>query len=200
MKQSSDHGKRGATPPSAPAESKKQSSQNRSEGNTSRQRREQVATDATELLTKDHDRVKALFAQFQKAGDNSEKKITLFETVKSELQVHTKIEEEIFYPAVARLRSSRAKNDIKQARVDHEEVDELLNELESLTPKDSEFDDKMTELMNGVQAHIKLEQDEVFEVARTGLGAEELKELGAQMTSLKESEKQKMDSEEGDEE
>ena len=53
--------------------------------------------DATTLLTKDHDTVKALFKQFEDAGDTAYKtKQAIFETIKSELLIHMEIEESIF--------------------------------------------------------------------------------------------------------
>lgn len=166
------------------------------EKTNSRQARNGKAMNATELLTKDHETVKGLFAQFERAGEDAGKKTTLFEKIKDELEVHTKIEEEVFYPAVAELGTGRAKDDIERSLQDHEEVDDLLNDLQSLAPDDSDFDEKMTELMDGVRKHIKLEQEEVFKVARTGLGADKLEELGIEMEQLKESLKEeKMDSE-----
>src|SRR5262249_52205238 len=54
-------------------------------------------TKATDLLKKDHDKVKKLFSQFEKAGDDSSRRRDLFDDIKRELDVHTKIEEEIFY-------------------------------------------------------------------------------------------------------
>ena len=152
--------------------------------------------DATDLLIKDHENVQELFAQAEQAGEDAQKKARLFEKIRDELQIHTRIEEEIFYPAVADLPVDRAKDDIERSLQDHEEVDDLLDDLEMLSPDDSDFDERLAELMDSVRRHIKLEQEEVFKVARTGLGEERLKELGHEMEQLKQSLKeQKMDSE-----
>src|SRR5258708_38219894 len=154
------------------------------------------AMDATELLIQDHEKVQGLFAQFERAREDAQKKSMLFEKIKDELQMHTKVEEEIFYPAVEELPIERAKDDIERSIQDHEEVDSLLDELQSLSPDDADFDEKMTELMDAVRSHIELEQEEVFKVARAGLGEEQLKELGREMEDFKQSMKEgKMDSE-----
>ena len=154
------------------------------------------AMDATELLMKDHENVQGLFAQFERASEDAQKKSMLFEKIKDELQMHTKVEEEIFYPAVEELPIERAKDDIERSIQDHEEVDALLDELQSLSPDDADFDEKMTELMDAVRSHIQLEQEEVFKVARAGLGEEQLQELGREMEEFKQSMKEgKMDSE-----
>jgi hemerythrin superfamily protein len=162
----------------------------------SRQARDGRGMDATELLMKDHENVQGLFAQFERSREDAQKKSMLFEKIKDELQMHTKVEEEIFYPAVEDLPIERAKDDIERSIQDHEEVDALLDELQSLSPDDADFDQKMTELMDAVRSHIQLEHEEVFKIARAGLGEERLKEMGREMEEFKQSIKEeKMDSE-----
>jgi len=156
----------------------------------STQARNGQAMDATELLMKDHENVQGLFAQFERASEDAQKKSMLFEKIRDELQMHTKVEEEIFYPAVEELPIDRAKDDIERSIQDHEEVDALLDELQSLSPDDADFDEKMTELMDAVRSHIQLEHEEVFKVARAGLGEEQLQELGREMEEFKESMKE----------
>ena len=154
------------------------------------------AMDATELLIHDHEKVQGLFAQFELAREDAQKKSTLFGKIKEELQMHTKVEEEIFYPAVEELPIERAKDDIERSLQDHEEVDALLDQLQSLAPDDADFDERMTELIDAVRSHIELEQEEVFKVARAGLGEERLNEMGREMEEFKKSMKEgDMDSE-----
>ena len=161
-----------------------------------RQARNGNAMDATELLIQDHEKVQGLFAQFERAREDAQKKSTLFEKIKDELQMHTKVEEEIFYPAVEELPIERAKDDIERSLQDHEEVDALLDQLQSLAPDDADFDERMTELIDAVRSHIELEQEEVFKVARAGLGEERLNEMGREMEEFKKSMKEgDMDSE-----
>ena len=168
----------------------------RAQSTNSRQARDGRGMDATELLMQDHENVQGLFAQFERSREDAQKKSMLFEKIKDELQMHTKVEEEIFYPAVEDLPIERAKDDIEHSIQDHEEVDALLDELQSLSPEDADFDEKMTELMDVVRSHIQLEHEEVFKVARAGLGEEKLKEMGREMEEFKQSMKEeKMDSE-----
>ena len=167
-----------------------------SQKSNARQARNGNAMDATELLIKDHEKAQELFAEFERSREDAQKKMALFEKIKDELQMHKKVEEEIFYPAVEELPIERAKDDIERSLLDHEEVDALLDELESLSPDDADFDMKMTELMDAVRSHIQLEQEEVFKVARAGLGEEKLEEMGREMEEFKQSMKEeKMDSE-----
>ena len=56
------------------------------------------------ILKKDHSNVQSLFGQFDQTGKSShEKKGELFEKIKRELQIHSRAEEEIFYPALKSL-------------------------------------------------------------------------------------------------
>ena len=145
--------------------------------------------DAIELLTEDHERLNSLFDQFEEGADDPEVKLELFEAIRAELQLHTTLEERIFYPALNALKSPRAQEGVKLSLRDHEQIDELLSELDSIAPEDRDFDNMMLELMESVRSHIKLEQDEIFQVARAELGGERLAELGAQIERLRESEK-----------
>jgi hemerythrin superfamily protein len=84
--------------------------------------------DAVALLTKDHAEVHKLFLEEEKMGRRSASgKVDLFNQIKAALEVHTTVEEEIFYPAVKKVRSEhiegrgarggrRAQADQKSAR------------------------------------------------------------------------------------
>jgi hypothetical protein len=151
-----------------------------------RQARAHSEPDGTELLTEEHARIRGLFAQFHKAQDDW--KGALFEAIKSELHAHKKLEETIFYPALSDSGSQRAKEDVQQSLNDHELIDEILRELDPLTPIDRYFGIKMTELIEEVMSQVRFEQEEIIKVARTELGEEKLKEVGARMKRFKESE------------
>jgi hemerythrin superfamily protein len=55
---------------------------------------------ALELIKNDHDSVRALFSQYDKALPGSPERETLIQRISRELAVHTAIEEELFYPAL----------------------------------------------------------------------------------------------------
>ena len=57
--------------------------------------------DALKLLKQDHDLVKKILAEGEATTERGEKTRTeLFARLKSELEVHERIEEEILYPAL----------------------------------------------------------------------------------------------------
>ena len=102
--------------------------------------------------------------------------------IAQQLQLHTKLEEEIFYPAVRQAASKKAEQMINEAFEEHHVVDLVLNELPQVNPEDERFEAKMTVLSELVQHHIEEEEDEMFKLAGR-LGKDELDELGEQMNA-----------------
>ncbi len=57
------------------------------------------ATQVTDLLRKDHKKVKDLFKKFQKT-DNEQEKQQIVEMALMELEIHAELEEKLIYPAL----------------------------------------------------------------------------------------------------
>jgi hemerythrin superfamily protein len=143
--------------------------------------------EATALLKKDHAKVKELFKKFEDAGDRAgQTKQRLFEEIKSELDVHAGIEEEIFYPAMQKVRSNEAKDLVLEALEEHKVVKTLLKEIARLTPEDDEFDAKVKVLQENVEHHADEEEKKMFPQAKQHLSEERRAELGEQMEGRKE--------------
>jgi hemerythrin HHE cation binding domain-containing protein len=136
--------------------------------------------DAISLLTSDHDKVKKQFKQYDKLTDENEKQ-ALAREICMELTVHTKLEEEIFYPAVR----PEIKDDdlMNEAVVEHATAKDLIAQIESMAPSDPMYDAKVTVLGEYIDHHVKEEQDEMFpkvkkHAKKTNL---DLAELGQRM-------------------
>jgi hemerythrin-like domain-containing protein len=141
---------------------------------------------ATQLLKKDHATVKQLFARFEKQGERAqETKQSIFSEIQRELETHSTIEEEIFYPAV---RESVGGTDelVDESLEEHNVLKSLLSELSSLSADDEEFDAKMTVLQENVEHHVEEEEGEMFPKVEAQLGQERLQELGSQLQARKE--------------
>ena len=137
------------------------------------------------LLKKDHSNVQSLFAKFDRTGKSShEKKGELFEKIKRELQIHSRAEEEIFYPALKSL-NGEGRRLVTEALKEHRDVDELLTQISRLTPADKNFDEKMETLIENVDHHVAEEEGEIFRVAEENYSQEELEELGRQIEERK---------------
>jgi hypothetical protein len=133
---------------------------------------------ATDLLKQQHKNVMDLFKEVLEAED-PESRRQLCDQISLELQVHSKIEEEIFYPAVQAL-GDKGDEMVLEALEEHHVVDLVLGELPTVDPEDERFEAKMTVLHELVEHHKKEEEKEMFKLAQK-LGKEELDELGERM-------------------
>jgi hemerythrin superfamily protein len=148
---------------------------------TSRSRSTAKAKDAIALLREDHKKVAALFDEFEKARSVNVKK-RLVQTICQELLVHTQIEEEIFYPAVKA--ALKDKELVPEARVEHDSVKSLIEQVQGVEPDGEDYDAKVKVMGEFVKHHVKEEQNEMFPKAKkTRL---DLVELGEQMAERKE--------------
>jgi hemerythrin-like domain-containing protein len=134
------------------------------------------------LLRKDHREVKELLKQAEDADTGQKQK--LFEQIKSELQVHETIEEEIFYPALKE--HAKTKELALEAYEEHHVVDQIMSELEQLSPDDETWDAKFSVMEENLKHHINEEEREMFEQAQKVFSDEELDQLGEQMLQRKE--------------
>jgi len=139
---------------------------------------------AFSLLKSDHERVAGILASIEETTERAAKgREELFARLKEELDLHAKIEEEIFYPA---LEDSDDTRDITlEAYEEHSLVKQLLAELES-QPKDTEeWTAKFTVLKENVEHHVEEEEGEMFQKARKVLSEEEIDELGNRLQEAK---------------
>lgn len=137
--------------------------------------------DAFNLLKADHRKVAQLFDQLESArGAN---KLSVFKQIKTELELHTHLEEKIFYPA---LEEPEETHDLTlEAYEEHDVVKKLLQELGRARTANEEWEAKAKVLRENVEHHVEEEENELFEKAEAALGEEEIEELGQQMEAEK---------------
>ena len=133
---------------------------------------------AIEMLREDHRKVKDLFEHFE--GTDSGDKKEIVDTTLRELEIHTSIEEEIFYPA-ARLALQELEGDegddvIDEAWEEHHVVKLLAAELKKMRSSDDRYDAKFTVLAESVKHHIEEEEGELFPKLEAHIDGEELGE------------------------
>ena len=145
---------------------------------------------ATDLLKKQHKNVKALFKKVENTEGGRQRR-QLMDQIANELKIHTKIEEEIFYPAVRELGTSKAEEMIDEAFEEHHVVDLVLAELPQVDPEDERFDAKMTVLSELIEHHVEEEEGELFPMAEKKLGKDRLQMLGEQMQRMAEGEQRR---------
>ena len=149
--------------------------------------RGKASVDAIELLIDDHERVKKLFKAFEKAekSDDMEAMEDIITTCCAELDVHSKIEKEIFYPAVRAQADEEIEELLNEADVEHESVDALVQKLATVKLEDEMYKANFTVVMEYVQHHVKEEEKEMFPKVRKLKGLD-LDELATQMRARQE--------------
>lgn len=136
------------------------------------------------LLKNDHEKVAGILESIEETTERAAKgREELFTRLKEELDLHAKIEEEIFYPALED--SEETREVTLEAYEEHRLVKQLLAELET-EPKDTEeWTAKFTVLKENIEHHVEEEEGEMFKNARQVLSEEEIESLGNQLQEAK---------------
>ena len=158
------------------------------------------ARDAIDFLLDDHRRVDKLFRDFEAVNrDDPDVVQELVEITCMELQIHSILEEEIFYPAV---RSQLADDDrehqdrLNEAEVEHETVDDMVAKLQELESDDAMYAAYFRVLSEYVRHHVKQEETDLFPLAKT-LDLD-LAQLGEDMRTRREELFAEMEADEGE--
>jgi hemerythrin superfamily protein len=144
--------------------------------------------DAVELLTNDHDEVRSLFERFKQAEENEDTPAMrqLAESIFAELDTHTRIEEEIFYPAVKDAGGDELASLVDEGIEEHHVVDVLMREIRALDASEEEtFVAKMTVLIENVEHHADEEEQEMFPQVRKICDDTQRAELGERLEAGK---------------
>jgi iron-sulfur cluster repair protein YtfE (RIC family) len=130
--------------------------------------------DAIEMLEKDHQKVTELFRRFNGGGGLTGlvKRVTgnvpdrqrrqAADQICRELEMHTTIEEEIFYPGVRALNDDRLNGMLAEAFKEHATVKEHVATIRNGIGVDSDLQSKMNELQSDVDHHVREEENEMF--------------------------------------
>jgi hemerythrin superfamily protein len=131
----------------------------------------------TNMIRLDHTHVMSTFHQYEVDTSPRIKK-GLADTVCVSLEIHSQLEEEIFYPA---LRAVAETEVVQKSTTEHNQMRQLISQLRNLEPYDATFDDIFFQLMNAVMHHVADEETLLLPAAERVL-ADRLGELGSQMT------------------
>src|SRR5215213_8180579 len=141
---------------------------------------ETTSRDAIALLKEDHRKVEKLFKDFEGAKGEGRKQ-KLAQQICMELSIHTKIEEEIFYPAC----DGKVEEDLlKEAYVEHDAAKVLIAEIEAGDGEsDDYFDAKVKVLSEEIEHHVEEEEGDLFKRVREA--DLDIKALGEQLAARK---------------
>jgi len=119
---------------------------------------------ATALLTKQHQEVRTILRQLEKGNGQSH---GLLAKLATNLAAHMAIEQELFYPAVLKVKE----NLILEAYEEHEVARFALNRLIKTPVSDRTFKAKVTTLKEIIEHHVDEEEEDLFPASEKALGS-----------------------------
>lgn len=137
-----------------------------------------------ELLKKDHETVKNLFARLEETNEEQvQEREDLFLSLNKELTIHALAEEKFFY---SELKEDGETGEIAlDALEEHKVVKKLLKELDGNKKGTKEWAAKLKVLQEAVEHHVEEEEGELFEQAAVVLDEDEAELIGEEIESFK---------------
>lgn len=144
-----------------------------------------------ELLKEDHREAEELIERLEgMETDLSDDEVgidempqSVFTQLKTALTMHTQVEEQVLYPALKQF--DETADLIPEAIEEHQQVDQILEEMALLSPTDDEFQERLEELKENLFHHIEEEEEELFPKTEELCGQKRLEEMGRQAQQLK---------------
>ncbi len=159
---------------------KKQKKSNQDDENLNEGMAGQESVNVLELLKDDHREVEQLFQSFETSDGRSRQGIA-DEAIKA-LEIHTKIEESLVYPAI---REATGEADlVDEANEEHHVVALLIKELKKMKASAEGYKAKFIVMSELVKHHIEEEEKEMFPEAENA--DMDWEELGREALSIKE--------------
>jgi hemerythrin-like domain-containing protein len=129
------------------------------------------------VLKQDHRKVQDIINALCETTEKAlQKRERLFTELKRELDIHSRLEEELFYPTLKE--KEKTKKITYEAYQEHLLVENLLNEMDKLSHDAPEWTAKLSVLKENLNHHIKEEENELFPLARTVYKPEQAEEIG----------------------
>jgi hemerythrin-like domain-containing protein len=142
--------------------------------------------DAIALLLDDHETLRSLLSRLHEAHSDSQRERLLGE-VRAEIERHTTIEEEIFYPAFRDVaQTERDRELFHESTEEHHAASLVLNEISTSAEADV-FAARAKVLKDMIEHHAEEEESEMFPRARRLLPRGELERLGQELAERKRS-------------
>jgi hemerythrin superfamily protein len=135
---------------------------------------------ATSFLKRQHRQVEKRFRDALKS-EGGERQHAV-EEIAHLLQLHTALEEQIFYPALREAAGSKKGVEaVAEAYEEHAVVERTIEALLRADLADDSYQAKVTVLKELVEHHVEEEEGELFPMAEKKIGEEELMALGEQL-------------------
>ena len=137
-----------------------------------------------DLLKADHKEVSDLLSEMSETTERAAKKREqLFTECKTALMAHSHAELEAFYLPL--LRDGDDEDALREAQVEHEVVERLLEDISSTASTDEKWLAKVTVLKELIEHHVEDEEGEIFKLAKKAYDKKQLDEIGTRFEQLK---------------
>lgn len=138
--------------------------------------------DGIEALEKDHDRIRSLFSELEGTAEPQEIQDS-FEKLGNILTIHAEAEEHVLYPEARNCEGTTEL--IDKGHQEHDKGDQMVLAIKSISPNESEFQEKVRELQEFMLNHLDEEENELFPKVRQCMTDRKLENLGTQLQETK---------------
>lgn len=138
--------------------------------------------DVLDLIKTEHRQVASLFSEIE-STDHTHKLYECFNQLYNSLSINAEVKSQIFYPAIRSCQG--AEQLVDAAQKEHEEIKQMLEELESFSPTSAEFKQKILELKQVVQRHTQEEENRVFSQVRECMNQKQREQLASEFQAVK---------------
>jgi hypothetical protein len=135
--------------------------------------------DILKLLEKDHDEVKDMLSKLSKKRDED-----ILTKLENEIYAHSEAEEECLY-APLRKKVKPLKAAIDAAHSEHDGVMDMLEKIHKIK-NDKQWMQMFTMIKKSLEAHIKMEEEDIFSLSKECFTSAELIEMGKEFKKQKE--------------
>lgn len=133
---------------------------------------------ADEVLSAHHDVLRGLLRDLAETADGqAERRSELRDRLLRELEIHTQIEDELFYPAVHEVSPL-----LSVAHAEHRQIDDQLATVMRMDVADPEFVTEVRMLESTLRHHTMEEEERMFPQSHA-LGEDHLEQLGHQLAA-----------------
>jgi hypothetical protein len=142
-------------------------------------------------LKNDHRQVQDLLKKIEALPtEQVEERDRLFNELKTQVILHSKAEEKIFYSPLQRF--SLTEDEIKHAKEEHAEVEKMLERLSEPDLNGAAWSQLFKSMADALRHHIKEEETQIFEDAETQISSDRAEEMETAMISEKKAVKKRI--------
>jgi len=143
-------------------------------------------------LEKDHDKQRDLIQKIKKTQNGSKNRSELWTDLKVELEAHASAEEQAFYSEL--MRDPEGTDETRHAVEEHQEMHEMISELDIMDQSDDLWLKKFEKLADKVVHHVDEEEAEFFPKAKKLFKKSEEEEMLEDFNKRKPKEEKKQES------